>query len=198
MTLIGKLDSNPIHINILHKWALLAWKGVSNIFFIDQREGFFITMFESKVDHDRTHKQKDWFCEGIGLYTLPWLLNFNTKSIGIKFVPRWFSFPSLPLEYRGLDLVEAMENHLDIFMKHELIPFEHTERTVRACIFIDLSKLNPAKIIIDSKFGSYTQEVVMDDPNFVNEHNHLLGHLTSQCSNPVQQAKTSWCSKNSA
>lgn len=117
----------------------------------------------------------------IGLTTLLWIPNFNLKSVVTKYVPKRISFPSLPLEYRDLDLVEAFANQLGIFMKHYLLSYEHTQKIVRVCILDDLSKRAPNKIMIVSKFGSLTQEVVVDDPVILNQHILDLGHFTSQC-----------------
>lgn len=153
-SLIGRFYNKYFQISVLRKWAFQSWEGINNIFYIDKGERLFIAIFASKFDRDRVHSQKDWFCEGEGLTTLPWVPNFNSRLTKLKFSPIWVSFPTLMLEFRDIDLIETFANQMGIFIKHDLIPFEHIKFVVRVYLLVDLAKLFPKQLSITSKFGT--------------------------------------------
>ena len=82
-------------------------------------------------------------------------------------MPFWLSFPRMPVEYRDLDIVELIANKLGIFLKHDLIPFEDSRRTIRVCILLSLNKPFPNQITLDSIYGTWNQIINIEDAKIV-------------------------------
>lgn len=78
--LIGKFSSSTLSLSDIKDWAFTYWSGLKDIFFIDLESKFFVAMFETKEDRNYVHKQKGWFCQGSGLYTMLWVPNFNPQA----------------------------------------------------------------------------------------------------------------------
>ena len=66
----------------------------------------------------------------MSFFTIPWTLNFFLDLVDYCFMPFWLSFPFLPY----LDIVEFIANKWEVFLKHDLIPFEDLRRSVRVCL----------------------------------------------------------------
>lgn len=149
---------------------------------IDNGCSLFIVIFSSKSCRDKIHKHKGWFCERFGLFTFLWGPNFDTSKIILKYAPFWIQFPSLALEYRDLDLIYMFANHLGIFIKHDLVPFEQIGLPTRVCLFLYLSKLFTERLEIASKYGVWVQIVELVHPKDVVGFINHLGHFsTSLC-----------------
>ena len=96
-------------------------------------------------------------------------------------MPFWLSFPCMPVEYRDLDIVELIANKLGIFLKHDLIPFEDSRRTIRVYVLLSLNKPFPNQISLDSIYGTWDQIINIEDAKTVQLHEEKLGHFTHKC-----------------
>lgn len=93
----------------------------------------------------------------------------------------------MPLEYRDLEIMELLANHLGIFVKHDLIPFKPPHISLKVCLLLDLSKSFPKHLSITLNFGGWNQPLIVQDPKMVDTHTESLGHLTSECQGPNYQ-----------
>lgn len=132
------------------------------------------------------HKHKYWFYCGIGLFTMIWVPNFKPKPDDIQFFPYWISFPFLPLEYRDPQIIEILENKLGIFLKHDLIPYDHPHLDVRVCLLLSMHKPFPTSISINSQWGLWEKPVKVQDSQLVQKFQTSLGHFKTQCQKSVQ------------
>lgn len=67
---------------------------------------------------------------------------------------------SLPLEYRELKIIEIMENHAGIFLRHDMEFFRDPSKPIRVCILFDSMKEFPTQIHINSNFRKRVQGIV--------------------------------------
>ena len=110
-----------------------------------------------------------------------WIPNFNPGDINIQFFPHWISFPSLPLEYHDLEIVEIIANKLGIFLKHDLIPYECPHRAVRVCLLSNMHKAFPNSVALISKWGKWIQSVKVQDSSVIHKFQANLGHFSYIC-----------------
>ena len=141
----------------------------------------FTVLFHSAFDRDRVHKFKGWFCKGYGLSTFLFSPNFVPKLDDVIFFPHWVEFPDLPLEYRDPEIIELIANKMGIFIKHDLIPYEHIFRSVRVCILMSNQKPMPSNLICHSKWGVWYQKIVIQGPGEIDKYSMSLGHFNSAC-----------------
>ena len=77
---------------------------------------FFIAIFDSKLSQDNVLPIKSWFCKGLGIYTTTWSPNFKPSNSTYDFMPFWIELPTLPMEYRDLQIIELIENKIGVFI----------------------------------------------------------------------------------
>ena len=83
LALIGKFSMASLSFMDIKNWAFKIWSGLKDIFYHDSDSNFFIAIFNSKDERDAINKQKGWFCQGVGLYTMFWIPKFNLGDINI-------------------------------------------------------------------------------------------------------------------
>ena len=97
-TLICKFSNPDLIFDDITSWARHFWVGLREIFLMEQNSKFFISIFYSKEERDKVHREKGWFCQGSGLCTFNWYPNFKVDLAICQFFPIFIAFPSLPLE----------------------------------------------------------------------------------------------------
>ena len=115
--------------------------------------------------------------------------NFKLVDNLCHYFPIRIVFPSFPLEYRD---PEIMANQLGVFIRHDLLTFELLHRESRVCILKEISKPIPKAIIIGSKWGSLSQQVLIKEDSTIHRFQHQLGHLNSLC-HPMAIMQVSIC-----
>lgn len=77
LELISKIWSF-VPVADLLSWTKDNWKGLTDLFYLDNGSSFFIALFDSSVAHNDVHRIKNWFCKGIGLYIM-----FGRRILGL-------------------------------------------------------------------------------------------------------------------
>ncbi|GLJ11064.1 hypothetical protein SUGI_0141810 [Cryptomeria japonica] len=89
--------------------------------------------------------------------------------------------PELPLEYKELNLIEIIANHVGIFLMHDKDFFKNPLKPIRTCALFDMSKELPKHIQLISKFGIWHRQILFETPETSCSYCHIMGHPTSQC-----------------
>ena len=110
--LTGKFWKIDLLIDDTKSWASQNWLGLSDVFWLNIKLGYFLPKFDSSKKRDVAYKYKIWFCKGSGLFTSVWTLNVLLDSSSLLFFFIWIALPRLPLKYRDLEIIEITANRL--------------------------------------------------------------------------------------
>lgn len=106
----------PIEKN-LYTWIRNNWKPKGEINIQLGFKGFFTVVFTNLEDKDRVFKGRPYFYADVGLYMLPWVMNFVPERETFTSVPVWIRLYSLPLDYWLPESLKAIGNKLGHFVK---------------------------------------------------------------------------------
>ena len=109
-TIIDKIWSFLLVANLY--WEKCYWYVVTNLFYIDHESSSFISIFDSMLSRDNVLQIKSFFCKGFRIYTTTWSSNFKPSHSTCDFMPFLIEFPTLPMEYRDLKIIELIENRV--------------------------------------------------------------------------------------
>ena len=78
-----------------------------------------------------------------------------------SFMPFWVELLPLPLEYRDLNIVEAIAIKIDKFICHDLNPHEELDWAIRVCLLLDTLKPFSNFTTLQSKWCSWRQQIII-------------------------------------
>lgn len=113
--------------------------------------------------------------------TFPFTPKFSPHLGDVNFFPHWIELPELTLEYRDTKIVELIANQVGIFIKHDLIPFEHIFCPVRVCILLSNQKPVPTYIVCHSKWGYWRQKILIQGSKVIEKYASSLRNFNLHC-----------------
>lgn len=116
---------------------------------MDHGSNFFIAMFHSSMDKNMVLGNRFWFFFGSGISLVKWAPNFEMNDSTCTLVLFWIEMPALPIEYRYMDIVEAIANKFGSFIQHDLHPFEEPYHSIHVFLLLDTSKPLPQSILFN-------------------------------------------------
>ena len=77
---------------------------------MDHASNFFVATFNSFAAHNSVLCSKFQFCFGFGVSMNAWVPNFKMNEFLFAFIPFQIDTQFLPIEYRDMDVIEAIAN----------------------------------------------------------------------------------------
>lgn len=127
----------------------------------------FVSLFESKEYRYFVFRAKYCLYNCSGLYLQLQYRNFNPIPSSIKFIPIWVQLHSIPLQYREIDILEAIGNKVGIFIKNDMVFFDNLNLLVRLCLLMDATRYFPSSLQINSKNSGWYQKLFYEEPSLV-------------------------------
>lgn len=129
------------------------------------------------------------------LLTKPRHSDFNPLSEMFNKIPIWVKLPYLPLhmwvDYVFEEIGDAIESF--IMVDNDSYGLYHTT-FARILVELDVSKGLPAKIAINSSFGSWVQTLDCEGISFRGRRCFKTSHAAGNCGLEKKNYSTSWCS----
>ncbi|XP_026457971.1 uncharacterized protein LOC113358560 [Papaver somniferum] len=181
ISLIGRLDF--LRIKFVDAMGILRnqWKLTGDCHLILLGKGFFIIKLSNEVDQNYIRNYR-WDVQDQVLRTRNWIPNFRPENQRTSHALVWVSLPGLSLEYwdekKLFTICDAIGN--PVKMDDDTIKYS-SGYAANVLVELDLSKPIPNKLWIITKYGSFSQAIVLNKlPKFCSQCK-LVGHLLSEC-----------------
>ncbi|XP_026419801.1 uncharacterized protein LOC113315757 [Papaver somniferum] len=180
-SLIGRLDLVKLKLIVAETNLRKQWKFTGKCQIIPIGRGFFIIKLENGVDMKHIY-EGFWEVETQVLRLRYWERDFKPELQKTSSAFVWVVFPGLSIEYWKENILMTMGTAIrrssrvdDTTLKKEIGYY------ASILVEVDLSKANPNKVWIESKYGKFEQAVrVYNVPKFCN-HCKMIGYYVAEC-----------------
>ncbi|KAL0013035.1 hypothetical protein SO802_000104 [Lithocarpus litseifolius] len=176
--LIVKVFGRKVGFNYLHSKLLSMWKPVGKMDFVDLEEGYFLTRFSLKEDHDSVLRKGPWFIGDHFLSIRPWVPNFRTDLSNVASVAVWVRLNRLPIEYYEAEVLKQIGQVIGTVLRIDThTATESRGRYARLCVQIDIDK----PLILTVLIGKLEQPVVYEGLHQLCFTCGRVGHRKESC-----------------
>ncbi|XP_026451371.1 uncharacterized protein LOC113351638 [Papaver somniferum] len=180
-SLIGRLDF--LRIKFGDAMAILRnqWKLTGNCQLIPLGKGFFTIKLSNEVDQNYIRNYR-WNVEDRVLRTRNWIPNFRPANQRNSHTLVWISLPGLSLEYWEektlFTICDAICNPVKV---DEATLNYSSGYAAKILVEVNLANTIPNKLWISTKYGSFSQEIVLNNPPKFCSKCKIVGHYLSEC-----------------
>ncbi|XP_026396222.1 uncharacterized protein LOC113290847 [Papaver somniferum] len=197
-SLIGRLDLVKLTMETVEASLRKHWDVKGIIQLIPLGKGFFIIKLDNEDDRNMIWKGH-WIVESQDSKLRAWEPNFNPENQKITSAFVWVMFPGLSIEYWKEDIILKMGNKVgrDIRVDETTLKRE-SGFYASVLVEVDITKPNPSKINIESKYGKFEQSIQIPKlPKFC-IHCSVIGHHVAECRNKTEELQELFETQNSA
>lgn len=160
----------------LHQWIFSSWK--TNLGLDLFSKGLFIVHFDTHKEYDFVSNEGPWFWGNTGLFTTPWILEFDATNMVVSKISIWVRLPNIHFSFWHEKVLWDIGNTIGKFKRRDAERFEKGIFAFsRIFMVIDLSEGLPNHFILKCKYIQWFQILNYQNTTFICRHCLQVGHI---------------------